>query len=92
VHRIWAGTELGDIAEQKSLVTVLDGPQYAVTSSHPRAIHSSRVELIFSVSTHVHLCSCPRVMSPDIRRRCLTSIFRAALPGGMNSALVDCEA
>jgi hypothetical protein len=36
---------------------VLDGPQYAVTSSHPWAIHSSRVELIFSVSTHVHLCS-----------------------------------
>jgi hypothetical protein len=51
---------------------VLDGLQYAVTNSHPWAIHSSRVELIFSVSTHVHLCSCPCVMSPDIRRRFLT--------------------
>jgi hypothetical protein len=53
-------------------VTVLDGPQYAVTSSHPWAIHSSRVELIFSVSTHVHLCWCPYAMSPDARRRFLT--------------------
>jgi hypothetical protein len=53
-------------------VTVLDGLQYAVISSHPSPTHSSRVELIFSVSTHVHLCSCPYAMSPDTRRRFLT--------------------
>jgi hypothetical protein len=53
-------------------VTVPDGPQYAVISSHPSPTHSSRVELIFSVSTHVHLCSCPYAMSPDTRRRFLT--------------------
>jgi hypothetical protein len=53
-------------------VTVLAGPQYAVTNSHPSAIHSSSVALIFSVSTHVHLCSCPCAIGPDTRRRCLT--------------------
>ncbi len=43
-----------------------------MTSSQPAEIHSSRVELIFSVSTHVHLCSCPCAMGPHPRRRFLT--------------------
>lgn len=64
----------------------LDGLQYAVISSHPAATHSSRVELIFSVSTHVHLCSCPYAMGPDTKRKLLTQ------QDGRENCVVACGA